>query len=102
MATLPIRQQRCWNHSLREAVSRCPECKRSFCRECVTEFEGRVLCAPCLSLATKHEEATRKWPIARVGTLLGFTGGLLLTWWTFFTIGRLLASMPSSFHGGTP
>ena len=26
--------QRCFNHVLREAVARCPECLRYFCREC--------------------------------------------------------------------
>ena len=37
--------QRCFNHMLREAVACCPECRRYFCRECVTEHEDKVLCA---------------------------------------------------------
>jgi hypothetical protein len=40
-----ITQQRCLNHMLREAVARCPECSRFFCRECITEHEDKVLCA---------------------------------------------------------
>ena len=40
--------QRCFNHMLREAVACCPECRRYFCRECVTEHEDKVLCAACL------------------------------------------------------
>ena len=42
-------QQRCWNHEAREAACRCPACGRSYCRECVSEHEGRLLCAACLS-----------------------------------------------------
>ncbi|MBT8374528.1 MAG: rhomboid family protein, partial [Deltaproteobacteria bacterium] len=29
--------QRCNNHGQREAVARCPKCRRYFCRECITE-----------------------------------------------------------------
>ena len=42
-------QQRCWNHELREAVCRCLGCGRSYCRECVTEHTGRLLCAGCIA-----------------------------------------------------
>ena len=43
-----LSQQRCFNHTSREAVARCPECGRFFCRECITEHDDRVLCAVCL------------------------------------------------------
>ncbi|MCI0613826.1 rhomboid family protein, partial [bacterium] len=40
-----ISKQRCFFHSQREAVVRCPECGRYYCRECVTEHLDRLLCA---------------------------------------------------------
>jgi formylmethanofuran dehydrogenase subunit E len=40
---------RCQRHPGREAAARCPSCQQSFCRECITEHEGRMLCLACLT-----------------------------------------------------
>ena len=32
----------------REAVARCPQCHRTFCRECICDHEGKALCSDCL------------------------------------------------------
>jgi hypothetical protein len=92
--------QRCFNHMLREAVARCPECRRYFCRECVTEHEDKVLCAACLGTLIDAD-----------GTGLGRFGGLfrianfllggMLLWIFFYYLGQILLSLPSSFHEGT-
>ena len=76
-------QQRCWNHEAREAVCRCPACGRSFCHECVTEHELRLLCAACLSGVTATGESKRSaWrSVLPMGMLLG---GLLLAWIFFY------------------
>ncbi len=90
---------RCMNHPDREAVAVCPECKRFFCRECVTEHEDRVLCASCLSAGLQHPEKRR----FSFGGVVGFAGccfGLLLLWILFYSLGQLLISIPSSFHEG--
>jgi hypothetical protein len=76
-------QQRCWNHEAREAVCRCPQCGRSFCRECVTEHESRLLCAACLRNAALAAAARRgrfrRWVAA------GMTlAGVVLAWAIFF------------------
>ena len=42
--------QRCLNHSLREAAVQCPSCKRFFCRECITEHDDRVLLAEAVRI----------------------------------------------------
>ena len=70
--------QHCWNHEAREAVCRCPECARSFCRECVTEHAARLLCAACLRKALVAAAPRRK--SARVVGVLLLVGGLLLSW----------------------
>jgi hypothetical protein len=80
--------QRCLNHLDREAVARCPSCRRFFCRECVTEHEGRILCAGCL-------RTTARRPVVEVA------GGLLVAWIAFYSLGRVLAAMPDRFHQGT-
>ena len=48
MNTSALTHQRCFHHSHREAVARCPECRQFYCRECVTEHDYRVICATCL------------------------------------------------------
>ena len=92
--------QRCFNHSQREAVARCPECTRFFCRECVTEHEERVLCAACLAKLAKVPLLRRP---AIVG-LLHFGAAacvFLFLWFFFYLVGDTLLQLPSSFHEGT-
>lgn len=74
---------RCLNHEAREAVSRCKSCGKYFCRECVTIFEGRMMCAACVrSVSGQQRDATR--------TGLGVSGaalavaGLFSTWFVFY------------------
>lgn len=43
-----LRHARCLFHSLREAAALCPHCGGTFCRECVTDEEGKLACPPCL------------------------------------------------------
>lgn len=43
-----LRHARCLFHQLREAAARCPHCGGTFCRECVTDEEGKLACPPCL------------------------------------------------------
>ncbi len=92
-----LSQQRCFNHARREAVARCPECRRYFCRECITEHDDRVFCASCLKLSTaKPEKDTRRWRrVARVGQALF---SFLMLWFFFFLMGRALLHLPSTFH----
>ena len=45
---MSLRHARCLFHPLREAAARCPRCGGTFCRECVTDEEGKLACPPCL------------------------------------------------------
>ena len=76
-------QQRCWNHESREAVCRCLQCGRSFCRECVTEHESRFLCAGCLRNAAQAQ-AAGAGRLRRMAPALMTAGGILLAWAIFF------------------
>ena len=102
--SLPLTRQRCTIHLEREAAARCPACERFFCRECVTEHDGRLLCALCLrelfAAAQRPARPRRSWrkPLraaARAGTL---AASLFLAWFFFHLMGRNLAALPDEFH----
>lgn len=92
--------QRCRNHAHREAVALCPECAAYYCRECIAEHDGRVLCAACLRklLAVAPAARRRFSGLAAAGR---FLWGFLLLWLVFYSVGRALLSLPSSVHEGT-
>jgi hypothetical protein len=52
-----MRHARCLFHPLREAAARCPHCGGTFCRECVTDEEGKLACPPCLRRFTRQGAA---------------------------------------------
>lgn len=94
-----VHDMRCLNHRGREAVARCPSCRDYFCRECVTEHHGRVMCAKCLT-AVAAQEAGKGKRVSFVPpfmTLVAF----LFVWVFFFVFGRMLLQLPDSFHDGT-
>jgi hypothetical protein len=82
-------EQRCCNHEEREAVCRCPECGRSFCRECVSEHQARLLCAACLAGAAQSV-ARRRSPLRRLARPLLFLAGILAAWIVLFGAGESL------------
>ena len=87
--------QKCFDHPQREASSRCLQCKRYFCRECVVEHQGRITCTACLkALSAKVVDKG-----ARTAALYG-TLGFLLAWSIFYGLGRLLLLIPANFHEG--
>jgi hypothetical protein len=95
-----LANQRCFNHSLREAVARCPECGHCFCRECITEHEDRVVCAACLGKLAGRPRLRRPGLAGVVGIgqcLLGLLAG----WFFFYMVGELLLAVPDSFHEAT-
>jgi len=90
-----LAHQRCFEHAQREASSRCPRCKRYFCRECVVEHQGRITCTSCLKeLAAKPDGRGKRASV--LFAMLGF----LLAWFVFYGLGRLLLLIPAKFHEG--
>ncbi len=97
----PLSQQRCYHHRSREAVVRCPECGRFFCRECVTEHDQRMLCSTCLAgIRRKRFAGERIW-IHTMGQLIQSCLGFMLIWYAFYLIGLMLLAIPDAFHEGT-
>ena len=92
--------QRCFNHATREAVARCPECGRCFCRECVTEHDDRVVCSSCLKKLARVPLARRP-AFVKAARFAQCLASLLIAWFFFFLIGEGLSRIPASFHDGT-
>ena len=95
-----LSQQRCFNHGGREAVARCPECRRFYCRECVTEHDGRLICAGCLKKLAAVPVLQKKFVLATARASVCICG-FFIAWFFFYLISEMLLSMPSSFHEGT-
>ncbi len=102
--SLLLTRQRCTIHLEREAAARCPSCERFFCRECVTEHDGRLLCAACLralfAAAQRPARARRSWrkPLLAAARVAVLAFSLFLSWFFFDLLGRKLVSLPDEFH----
>jgi hypothetical protein len=90
-----LAQQKCFEHSQREASSRCPACKRYFCRECVVEHGGRITCTACLRALSKKKAGVVRSYVALYAAL-----GFLMAWLVFYQLGKFLLLMPANFHEG--
>jgi uncharacterized paraquat-inducible protein A len=89
---------RCVVHARREAAARCPECRRFFCRECVTEHGDRAICAACLDRLARTGADRRRTSFlaaARAGQVLL---GIVAAWFFFYMVGEFLSSLPDTFH----
>ena len=95
-----LSSRRCFNHVSREAVACCPECSRYFCRECISEYRGRVVCASCLESLTTTVVAGGSWGGGLFWLVMVFSG-LFVCWLWFYYLGSILLFLPSSFHEGT-
>jgi hypothetical protein len=95
-----LQQQRCLNHGEREAVARCPSCGFYFCRECITEHDERILCASCLKKQTPQTARPRR-SFAPVVRTMAALCGLMIAWFFFYVVGRVLLATPTQFHEAT-
>ncbi len=96
----PLAAQKCFNHASREAVAQCPTCHQCFCRECVSDHEGRMICARCLAALAAPAKIAPKHQAGVLGFLAAL-GGILLIWAVFYLFGSALVAIPTSFHEGT-
>jgi hypothetical protein len=91
-----LTDQRCWVHEAREAAARCLSCRRFFCRECITEHAGQMICAECVARNLAPQRA-RERSRTMVWAALAL-GGVLVAWLVFYYLGQGLAQIPSDFH----
>jgi hypothetical protein len=92
--------RRCARHTTREAAARCPSCGQFFCRECIVEHEGRLLCAACLAkVGGANERRRQRWAVMR--RIATATASAIVLWVSFELMGSLLLKVPPAFHEGT-
>jgi hypothetical protein len=65
-----------------------------FCRECVTEHRGRMVCAACIAQETGPAGNTGRFSALWLAASLG---GLLLAWVIFYNLGVMLARITPDF-----
>jgi len=92
--------QRCFNHAQRDAVARCPECTRFFCRECITEHDDRVICSACLAKLARVPLLQRRG-FASAFQFIQCVLGLIVVWFFLYLVGEALLAVPASYHEGT-
>ncbi len=100
-----LHKSRCINHGSREAVARCPVCRHFFCRECVTEHEGKLVCATCLQSSVSKAEAKRSTGrlqrgVEKTDMAFRMAWGLFILWIVYYAIGQILLAIPTEFHSG--
>ena len=85
-----LAQQLCWNHPGRGAVCRCPACQRSFCRECVSEHDARLLCAACIrdAIAAALPQTRRRRRVSLIPVFVLLT--TLLAWAALDLLGTFI------------
>jgi len=95
-----IELKRCFNHENREAVAKCLDCGRFFCRECINEHEGRFICAQCLKKSVK-QPISKRHHFLGIYRIIQVMIGIIILWMSFNYLGDMLLSVPSEFHEGT-
>lgn len=92
-STRGLRHARCLFHPLREAAARCPHCGGTFCRECVTDEDGKLACPPCLRrMARPH--APKLSPMRRFRQVLAGLAALASLMALFFVMLRWRVNIP--------
>lgn len=96
----PVKDIHCFLHPEREAVAICLSCGQYFCRECVTEHQGKVLCKACLSRQGHKSKKRKKLPLF-FRAFIAMIVGLILCYILFYSLGYTLSIIPDTFHQGT-
>jgi hypothetical protein len=96
-----VAARKCVRHQEREAVARCPSCGEHFCRECVVEHAGVLLCAACLAREAATVAGARRTDWRRLGELALTATCVALLWVVFYGFGQFLKIIPPKVHEGT-
>jgi hypothetical protein len=96
VAETALSSQRCFHHDTRETAARCTRCTRYFCRECVVEYDNRLVCAACLQSISAAGESTVSGFVG-LSPWLAAVAGFAFVWLLFYCLGLFLLMLPSSF-----
>ncbi|MEM7602236.1 MAG: rhomboid family protein [Verrucomicrobiota bacterium] len=92
----------CVIHADRVSAARCPSCHQFYCSECITEHEGKMICAGCLDQLDASSSEAQKKP-ARVpgAAVLQIVAAAVVVWILFYFFAQTLGDIPDEFHDGT-
>lgn len=100
-----LSQTTCRIHFDRPATARCPSCQLYYCRECITEHDGKKTCAACLNEARKSAEKPKQTQkglrFFQPAPILQFAVAVIMVWFLFYLIAKTLTGIPDEFHDGT-
>lgn len=108
MATLHT-DERCSLHPDRGAAARCPSCRHFFCGECITEHDGRLVCASCLAAEREPaSDASREGRRRRLAlpafpfwAAVQVLVAMLIVWLGFLFLAETIRNVPDRLHEGT-
>ena len=95
----PVQRATCLHHPQREAAARCTACGQPFCRECVTELSGRMVCGSCYKEKTQAKVKPKR-DFFIITSALQAALGIAALWFTAWLLGQTLLKTPSEFHEG--
>lgn len=90
-------QKRCFVHSLREAVCLCTECRQSFCRECASDYDGRLVCTACVVNLRRPAASGRQY-VHTISASFSILIALLVAWGFFYMAGRVFLLAEPAHH----
>lgn len=95
-----LAKKKCVRHGEREAVARCPSCAGDFCRECIVEHDGRILCASCLAREVVRVESAPGEGRRKIWEALVTAACALLLVVMFYALGQFVKALPPELHEG--
>ncbi len=90
----------CSIHAERQSAARCPSCRKFYCRECITEHEGRLTCSTCLAVAQTPELPVERDRRIQLMPIVQVIVAVLVCWLVLYLTGRTLGDIPDEFHDG--
>ena len=87
---------KCITHIDREAVARCCQCNQYYCRECIVEHEGDMICTQCLS-QNNQSLIEKKESSGWISHLFIFAMSTVLLLFLFYSLGWFISIIPDSF-----
>ncbi|MES1168076.1 MAG: B-box zinc finger protein, partial [Oleiharenicola lentus] len=96
-----VAARKCVRHPAREAVARCSSCSDHFCRECVVEHRGVLLCADCLAAEAAGRQTAKRALWSGLGEVMLSVACIVFLWVVFYGFGQFIKLIPAKVHEGT-
>lgn len=89
---------KCFFHGTREAEARCPTCGHFYCRECVTFFDGKLVCSSCIAKSNPETKPVQKSSFRKIVSFLPLSFYFFLLWVVFYLVGYRLMQVWADTH----